>query len=147
MFFLNKKCLHANKKKVKSIKCLQCLFYSLVSKTVWILSTKPEIHSYQFLETQPFRSGTGWHKHCHISGQRHIDSISHVWAHSCVDLANATVWHKQHGGNLYALQPKTKKSNEMQNSSHNYFSPLLRSETNLVPADVHPKFVEWLHTC
>lgn len=107
--FLIKKCLHAkNTQKDQIYQCL--LFYSFVSKTVqvWILSTKPGIHSYQFLEKQLFRSGTGWHKHCHISGQMHIDSISHVLARSCVDLAIATVWHKQHEGNLYALQPKKK---------------------------------------
>lgn len=62
--------------------------------------------THQFLEKQPAHSGMGWHRRCRISGQRHTGSISHVLTHSCVDPAISTVWHRRHGGNLYALQPK-----------------------------------------
>lgn len=124
-------------------------------------TNKPVILTHQCLERQPSRSGMGWHKHCHISGQRHTGNISRVLIHFCVDLAIATVGHKQHGENLYAPQPKAQRgrSNEMDSvsgapltiSAYNYkecnSKPTWYCISATIPVGVHPKSAVWLHTC
>lgn len=94
--------------------------------------------TYQCSERRPSRSGMGWHKHCHISSQRHTGNISRVSIHSCVDQAIAIVGHRQHEENLFAPQPKAQRGRS--NETGSVFS-YNKKELNIKPTCRRPSKV------
>lgn len=64
--------------------------------------------SYRCLVTPPFRSGRGWHIHCHTSGQRRIGRTWHAWVHFCGGQASATAVRRWHEESLSSLPPEEK---------------------------------------